>query len=621
MKIATTLLPLLAAVIGLAVAMFVLARNPRSHVNRVFVGLCLTFVHDSVMEAGLRQAAGLEVASLWASANVLWPLNVALFVHFVLAFTSASASRRLAEPRWPSRRACAEAFTESDKRPVLLQQILLVLAYVPAAALALLELTDRGSGPPELKPWGWSPGYLRAPWLVRLAVFWIIGASVGSLGLLLRHWLRAPDAQARARRRAVLVGSSLPVVAGLITEVLLPLANVSLLPSKNIAGAVGVTVVAHAIWRHGLFELTPSNVADNIISTMVDALLLVDPNGRVAAVNRAACELLGGARGELVGQRLDALLDAPVELEPAGVTDREAELRGKEQVIPVSLSIAAWQGKTGELHGYVCIARDMRERRDAEAARAALEERVQKARHLEAIGTLAGGVAHELNNMLTVIIGRADGVKRTLPPGSKLEKDMDGILTAGRRGSELINNLLGFARQGRYFSARIELDELVEEAIASLEVPDPVTIDRRSAPELDEVEGDPHQLRQVIANLAQNALDAMSDGGTLSLETEVVELDGAQAEALGLKPGRFTRLGVADSGAGMDEATREQAFDPFFTTRGVGQTGLGLSMVYGTVRNHGGAVTIESEPGAGTTVTVFLPVCAATKERSALGNA
>jgi signal transduction histidine kinase len=586
MTILTTLLSLLAALIGLAVAMFVLARNPRSHVNRVFVGLCLTFVHDSVMEVGLRQAGSPEAAGLWASVNLLWPFNVALFGHFALAFT------------------------ESGRRPALLEKLALVLAYVPAAALALLELTDLGTGPPEHRPWGWSTDYLRAPWLVHLAVVWMTVVSAGSLVLLLRHWLRASDPHARARRRAVLVGSSLPVVAGLVTEVIFPLAGVSFLPCKNIAGAVGVTLVAHAIRRHGLFELTPSNVADNIITAMTDALLLVDPNGRVAVVNRAACELLASPRGDLVGRRLDALLDAPVELEPAGVTDREAGLRGKDQVIPVSLSIAAWRGNGAQLHGHVCIARDMRERRAAEAARGRLEEQVRQARHLEAIGTLAGGVAHELNNMLTVIIGRAEAARKGVPDDSELVQDLDGILASGLRGSELINNLLGFARQGRYFNQRIRLDELVGAATDALEVPDGVTVVRRLAPDLEAVEGDPHQLRQVIVHLAHNALDALGAGGTLTLETGVDDLARAQAEALGLKPGRFVRLAVADSGAGMDEATRKQAFDPFFTTKDVGEgTGLGLSMVYGAVRNHGGAVTLDSSPGVGTTVTVYLPVC------------
>jgi len=246
--------------------------------------------------------------------------------------------------------------------------------------------------------------------------------------------------------------------------------------------------------------------------------------------------------------------------------------------------------------------------------RTRLEGQLLHAQRMEAVGTLAAGLAHDMNNVLasiTSFAGLLDGEVQT-PRG---QADLDQIVAQSMRGAELTRGLLAFSRGGKYRKEAIRIDDIVLEVLPILERTLPRSIDIRHRLEGGAVclEGDPVQLGQSLVNLGINAAEAMNGQGTLTISTDVVTLDDASAEAAGLPPARYARFEVSDTGAGMDDATRQRVFEPFFTTKPAGKgTGLGLSTVWGIVKSHDGAVSVVSRLGAGSTFSILLPVSAAT---------
>jgi len=228
---------------------------------------------------------------------------------------------------------------------------------------------------------------------------------------------------------------------------------------------------------------------------------------------------------------------------------------------------------------------------------------------MEAVGTLAAGLAHDMNNVLAAVVGFAElSLGRCADP--EMRSDLQEILREGRRGAELTHGLLAFSRRGQYRKQIVAFGDVVENVLPLLArtLPKSIVVRDELGAGAACVEGDPAQLGQVVVNLSLNAADAMTGGGTLSIATDVIELDGPRAASNRLAPGRHVALRVSDTGIGMDEATRRRVFEPFFTTKPIGKgTGLGLSQVHGFAHQAGGTVRVSSELGRGTTVTILLP--------------
>jgi signal transduction histidine kinase/ActR/RegA family two-component response regulator len=235
------------------------------------------------------------------------------------------------------------------------------------------------------------------------------------------------------------------------------------------------------------------------------------------------------------------------------------------------------------------------------------QERMRHAERLESLGTLAGGVAHDFNNMLTAIVGSADLALAQVPPGHPAHDDLLTIKSSASRSSTLTRQLLDFSRRGPLVTRPQRLDQLVQESAALLVrvVPATVSIDVHTRSQRF-AQIDAGRIEQAIVNLAVNARDAMPQGGTITIaldDADVGEVAGAP-----VPPGRWIRLRVSDTGAGIPPDVQRRIFEPFFTTKGAGEgTGLGLSMVYGTVQHHGGHVQVDSVVGRGTNVTIWLP--------------
>jgi two-component system, cell cycle sensor histidine kinase and response regulator CckA len=263
----------------------------------------------------------------------------------------------------------------------------------------------------------------------------------------------------------------------------------------------------------------------------------------------------------------------------------------------------------------VVVAHDVTDQHRLRLREREVEAQLLQAQKMEAVGRLAGGVAHDFNNLLSVVLNAASALEAELPAASELRDDVGDIRQAVERGAALTRQLLAFGRKEVHAPAQVDLHDVVTNVErllaralgggARLEV-------RRGAPSATAL-ADPSQLEQVLVNLVINARDAMPHGGTVTITSGSVELAPADAESLGVAPGRYSSIEVADTGVGMDEATRAHAFEPFFTTKDPHRgTGLGLATVYGIARQSAGAVRLVSEPGVGTRVTVLLPAGADT---------
>jgi signal transduction histidine kinase len=229
---------------------------------------------------------------------------------------------------------------------------------------------------------------------------------------------------------------------------------------------------------------------------------------------------------------------------------------------------------------------------------------------MDAVCRLAGGVAHDFGSVLTAIRGYADRARRHLPEDGPGPANLEGVIRAADRGADLISRLLVISRPREIEPTLLELDELIAETGAMLRrvVGDDVELLIDLDANEGRVRGERSQVEQVLLNLAVNARDAMPDGGTLTIATGSVVLDEEQARSHGnVAPGDYVTLACSDDGIGMDRDTVQRIFEPFFTTKTEG-TGLGLSTVYGIVKNSGGHVLVDSEPNRGTTFTVYLPL-------------
>jgi two-component system cell cycle sensor histidine kinase/response regulator CckA len=269
------------------------------------------------------------------------------------------------------------------------------------------------------------------------------------------------------------------------------------------------------------------------------------------------------------------------------------------------------QGAVASISG---VFYDITRSKETEEALRQSQEQLLQAQKMEAVGRLAGGVAHDFNNLLTGILGYSDLLLEDLDPQDPVRWEVEEIKKAGDRAASLTRQLLAFSRKQILQPQKLNLNTVVRDMknLLGRLIGEDIRLVTELEPELGLVETDPSQIEQVIINLAVNARDAMPQGGKLTVETANVELDGAYAyRDVNFLPGSYVMLAVTDNGVGMDEETQAHIFEPFFTTKGANQgTGLGLSTVYGIIKQSGGYIWVYSEPRWGTTFKIYLPLAA-----------
>ena len=328
---------------------------------------------------------------------------------------------------------------------------------------------------------------------------------------------------------------------------------------------------------------------------------VIDPAERkILEANSAAAALYGYTHDRFRGMSLDAVQLSESNSQPAGSPVRHRTGNGRVIDVEMAQHRIDFGGKPADL----VVLMDVTGRRQ-------LEEQLRQAQKMEAVGMLAGGVAHDFNNLLTIISGYSQLILNSLEPGDPNHYSAEQILKAGERAAALTRQLLAFSRRQVLLPRVLDLNKLITGLSTMLRrlIGEDIDLQLVLRPDLGMVSADPGQIEQVLMNLVVNARDAMPKGGTLTIETANVDLDESYSgRHLAVKPGPYAQIAVSDNGSGMDEATQARLFEPFFTTKASGRgTGLGLSTVFGIVKQSGGNLNVYSVPNCGTSVKIYLP--------------
>jgi len=348
----------------------------------------------------------------------------------------------------------------------------------------------------------------------------------------------------------------------------------------------------------------------------------LDEEGNIIEVNTAWLEELGYRREEVIGRWFGDFLagDGPtlfsnsfIEFKRQGhVRDIEFEMKRKDgETIATLFGGRVGHDEMGRFLQTHCVFANITQRKRAEEAHRQLRDQLVQAQKMESVGRLAGGVAHDFNNMLAVILGRAEMMLMKMKPGDPLHSNLEQIQKVANRSADLTRQLLAFARKQTIAPKLLDLNETVEGMLKMLRrlIGEDIDLSWRPDTGLWPIKMDPAQVDQILANLCVNARDAISKTGKLIIETRNVVLDEPYcAKHAGFVIGEYVMLAVSDTGCGMKRETIENIFDPFFTTKEVGKgTGLGLSTVYGIVKQNAGFINVYSEPEKGTTFRIYLP--------------
>ena len=352
----------------------------------------------------------------------------------------------------------------------------------------------------------------------------------------------------------------------------------------------------------------------SLVENHPEAVFSLDPLGRFTSANAACGVLVGYDSKKVIGKTFDHLV-AREKLDTALSQFRHV-MSGKASTFQITLRHSSGRnvevsitkipvivdGAVTEVFG---IARDMTTQRE-------LETQLRQAQKMEAVGQLAAGVAHDFNNVISVIQGCGEFLRNNVETGERIRSDVETICDAAARAATMTQHLLTFSRKQVLQPTMLDLNGCVEDVRALIQrtLPDNIKVAMELAPDLGFVLADPGQLEQAIVNIMMNARDAMPAGGELRISTTNVCLGEAGSPFVPqAAPGEYARLAISDTGCGMDEATLSRVFEPFFTTKPKGKgTGLGLATAYGTIRQSSGQIAVSSRPGCGTSFDIYLPL-------------
>jgi two-component system, cell cycle sensor histidine kinase and response regulator CckA len=369
----------------------------------------------------------------------------------------------------------------------------------------------------------------------------------------------------------------------------------------------------------------------NLFDNINDFIYTHDLEGHFITVNRAAAESLGYATDELIGRSISEFMLPDYRKAFHDEYLKEIKNRGSHKGVSTYLSknnkqfyieyISTLIKKKGEESFVYGSGRDITEKIKTQRQMRNLQEQLFQAQKMEAVGTLAGGVAHDFNNILMAIQGNASLMLMGIDPDNPYYKRLRTIEQSVESGADLTRQLLGFAREGKYEPRPVDINKFIDKTSSLFgRTKKEIKIYKKFQKDIWAIKVDHGQLEQVLFNIYVNAWQAMScnssdeiegskEGPKLYLETKNVKLTRDDAKTYGLKSGNYVKISISDNGIGMDKATLGKIFEPFFTTRQMGRgTGLGLASAYGIIKNHGGVIDVKSSKGKGSTFAIFLPV-------------
>ena len=408
--------------------------------------------------------------------------------------------------------------------------------------------------------------------------------------------------------------------------------SVTFSPIRDRTGAVvGVSAVGRDISqsKRAMAALRSSEARKGaILASALDAIITMNADGLIEEFNPAAERTFGVAAADVLGRRLSEVVIPPGqrhaydegverylatgEARQFGRCTELTAMRADGTLFPAEVTINRVDVPGAPI--FTGFIRDVTERKAAEGERRSLEDRLHQSQRLESLGQLAGGVAHDFNNLLAVILNYATFVGEAVPDDDALQFDVEQILAASHRAAGLTRQLLLFARREPVRPELLDLNAVVGEVreLLARSIGEQIDLVVRAGPDLPAILADRGQTEQILLNLAVNARDAMPGGGILTIDTAPVDLDLNYVQFHpGTTPGPYVQLSVSDNGTGMSPEVASRAFDPFFTTKGRTEgSGLGLATVYGIVTEAGGAVSLYTEEGIGTTVRVYFAAAA-----------
>lgn len=354
-------------------------------------------------------------------------------------------------------------------------------------------------------------------------------------------------------------------------------------------------------------------------------------DGRWLRVNQKLCDIVGYTREELLRKTfqdithpedLEGSMEFVRRLLAGEITTYSFEkryIRKDASLAWIDLTVSLVHSATGSPDYLICVVEDIARRKETEAEKQKLQVQLLHAQKMDSVGRLAGGVAHDFNNMLGVILGHSELALRHVDAAHPLQTNLETIRQAGQRAADLTRQLLAFARKQTVSPRVLDLNQTVANMLSMLLrlIGEDIELVSVPGPDLWLVKLDPSQVDQILANLCVNARDASGGVGKITIETSNVTFDDVSCRThMGFVPGEYVQLAVSDRGSGMSKEVLERLFEPFFTTKGIGQgTGLGLSTVYGIVKQNQGFIDVYSEPGLGTTFKIFLPRHVGVQER------
>lgn len=360
-----------------------------------------------------------------------------------------------------------------------------------------------------------------------------------------------------------------------------------------------------------------------IIQQLQDALLVLDPDGRIETINNAALEMSGYLEEELAGEPVACLFPAEDPwlvdwlLSQVTITNIEREfvtVTGTH--LPVLLSATTIEDERTGAQRAILLIRDISSHKEAEAEKERLKSKLHRAHKMEAIGTLAGGVAHDLNNILSGLTSYPEVLLLDLPPDSPIRKPLQVMKKSGDRAVSIVQDLLTLARRGVQISSVLDLNAIVHDYLESheynqiIKYHEDIIVARNLHSQPALIEGSAAQLTKVLNNLVSNAAEALPGGGGIVVQTEIMTLDQDHVGYERIPVGKYACLDVGDTGIGIAPTDLDRIFEPFFTKKVMGRsgTGLGMAVVWGTVKDHGGYVDVNSTEGEGTNFRIYLPI-------------
>ncbi|EGI76282.1 PAS domain-containing hybrid sensor histidine kinase/response regulator [Hylemonella gracilis] len=373
---------------------------------------------------------------------------------------------------------------------------------------------------------------------------------------------------------------------------------------------------AQALRKRNEELLLSENRLAAVINSSLDAIVCVDDAQCITVFNPAASALFQCPPEQALGASLAHFLPDAIEAIASTLVSTQAilgEVNGRTAAgLPLTLEVSVSRERQSDGQGDITtiFARDLTARRQVEAQRNVLEVQLREAHKMQAIGTMAGGIAHDFNNILSAILGNVMLARQDLPPDASAQVSLAEIEKAGRRGRDLVRQILTFSRNEPPRRRPLHLAEVVQESMRLMKVTLPPAVDLQlNLLETPPVLADATQVEQALINLCTNAVHALGGApGVVNITLTSVTPDKRECQRLGLSAGRYVILAVRDTGSGMDAETVQRIFEPFFTTKPVGQgTGLGLAVVHGVMRSHLGAVDVKSRLGEGSEFTLYFP--------------